>query len=168
MKKLARQLPAYAVGVYLATGLMDGIWSPLHWGGNSGLPWGPAGLSAQHPSLPCRGCAVSLYSLTPITREELERHCTQDNLVQFVSESFLSCRSLMDLPIDVGSNESADGGFPSAKVADVAAVFGALTSYTENRLETVAQLIDKNSAEKITVHSKGEVFCSLPQALEIG
>ncbi|MEI3479553.1 MAG: hypothetical protein V8Q84_11215 [Bilophila sp.] len=33
MKKLARQLPAYAVGVYLATGLMDGIWNPLHWGG---------------------------------------------------------------------------------------------------------------------------------------
>ena len=31
MKKLARQLPAYAVGVYLATGLVDGIWNPLHW-----------------------------------------------------------------------------------------------------------------------------------------
>ena len=30
MKKFAGQFPAYAIGVYLATGLMDGIWNPLH------------------------------------------------------------------------------------------------------------------------------------------
>ena len=42
MKKLARQLPAYAVGVYLATGLVDGIWNPLHWGGQQ---WAAAGLA---------------------------------------------------------------------------------------------------------------------------
>lgn len=111
---------------------------------------------------------MSLYNLNPITREELEQHCTQSNLVQFVSDSFLPCRSLVDLLIDAGGTGSADGGFPSAKLSDVAAVFGALTFYAENRLETVAQLIDKSSAEKITVHSKGEVFGSLPQALEIG
>lgn len=33
MKKFAGQFPAYAIGVYLATGLMDGIWNPLHWDG---------------------------------------------------------------------------------------------------------------------------------------
>ena len=111
---------------------------------------------------------MSLYSLNPITREELEQHCTQSNLVQFVSDSFLPCRSLVDLLIDAGGTGSADGGFPSAKLSDVAVVFGALTFYAENRLETVTQLIEKNSAEKITVHSKGEVFGSLPQAVEIG
>ena len=42
MKKLARQLPAYAVGVYLATGLMDGIWNPQHWGGQQ---WAAAALA---------------------------------------------------------------------------------------------------------------------------
>lgn len=111
---------------------------------------------------------MSLYSLNPITREELEQHCTQSNLVQFVSDSFLPCRSLVDLLIDAGGTGSADGGFPSAKLSDVAAVFGALTFYAENRLETVAQLIEKSSAEKITVHSKGEVSGLLPQAVEIG
>ena len=33
MKKFAGQFPAYAIGVYLATGLMDGIWNPLPWDG---------------------------------------------------------------------------------------------------------------------------------------
>lgn len=110
---------------------------------------------------------MSLYSLNPITREELEQNCTQSDLVQFVNESFLPCRSLVDLLIDAGGAASADGDFPSARVTDVAAVFGALTFYAENRLETVARLIDKSSAEKITVHSKGEIFGSLPQAVEI-
>lgn len=111
---------------------------------------------------------MSLYSLNPITREELEQNCTQSNLVQFVSDSFLPCRSFAALLVDACGTGSADGGFPSAKVADVAAVFRALTFYAENRLETVAQLIEKNSAEKITVHSKGDVSGSLPQAVEIG
>ena len=33
MKKFAGQFPAYAIGVYLATGLMDGIGNPLPWDG---------------------------------------------------------------------------------------------------------------------------------------
>ena len=111
---------------------------------------------------------MSLYSLNPITREELERNCTQSNLVQFVSDSFLPCRSFVNLLIDAGSTGFDGGGFPSAKIGDVAAVFGVLMFYAENRLEAVAQLIEKGSAEKITIYSKGEVYGSLPQAVEIG
>ena len=111
---------------------------------------------------------MSLYTLKPITREQLERNCTQDSLVQFVSESFLPCHSLVALLVDAGGTCSTVGGFPSAKVADVAAVFGALIAYAENRLETVAELVEKSSAEKITVYSEGEVFGSFPQAVEIG
>ena len=33
MKRLARPRPAYMLGVYLATGLMDGTWNPLAWNG---------------------------------------------------------------------------------------------------------------------------------------
>ena len=33
MKRRARQLSAYLLGVYLATGLMDGTWNPLAWNG---------------------------------------------------------------------------------------------------------------------------------------
>lgn len=33
MKRRARQLLAYLLGVYLATGLMDGTWNPLAWNG---------------------------------------------------------------------------------------------------------------------------------------
>ena len=34
MKKLARQLPALCRRRFIwTTGLMDGIWNPLHWGG---------------------------------------------------------------------------------------------------------------------------------------
>ena len=111
---------------------------------------------------------MSLYSLNPITREELEQNCTQRDLVQFVNDSFLPCRSFAALLVDACGAVSSSGDLPSASLSDVAAVFGALTFYAENRLETVAQLIDKSSAEKITVHSKGEVFGSLPQAVEIG
>ena len=111
---------------------------------------------------------MSLYSLKPITREELERNCTQSNLVQFVSDSFLPCRSFVNLLIDAGGTGFDGGGFSSAKLSDVAAVFGALTFYAENRLETVAQLIEKGSTEEITIYSKGEVCGSLPQAVEIG
>lgn len=39
MKKFVGQFPAYAIGVYLATGLMDGVWNPLHW---SGKQWASA------------------------------------------------------------------------------------------------------------------------------
>lgn len=42
MKRLARQFPAYAAGVYLATGLMDGAWNPLRW---SGRQWAAAALA---------------------------------------------------------------------------------------------------------------------------
>lgn len=42
MKKFVGQFPAYAIGVYLATGLMDGIWNPLHW---SGKQWASAVLA---------------------------------------------------------------------------------------------------------------------------
>lgn len=42
MKRFLRQLPAYAVGVYLATGLMDGTWNPLRW---SGQQWAAAALA---------------------------------------------------------------------------------------------------------------------------
>lgn len=110
---------------------------------------------------------MSLYSLKPITQEELERNCTRDSLTQFVEESFLPCRSLVALLIDAGSTISSSGDFPSAKVADVAAVIGTLAFYAENRLEILAQLIEKSSAEQITVYSEGEVFGSLPKAIKI-
>lgn len=42
MKRLARQLPAYMVGVYLATGLADGTWNPLEW---KGRQWAAAVLA---------------------------------------------------------------------------------------------------------------------------
>lgn len=31
MNKFLRHFPGYAIGIYVATGIIDGVWNPIHW-----------------------------------------------------------------------------------------------------------------------------------------
>lgn len=104
-----------------------------------------------------------------MTKEQLEETCIQESLVTFVERSFYPCRAFTGLLSDAALYGNRECGSPSAQLGDMAAVCALLTEYAENRLETVARLIERSQAEEIRVYVRKGYACEfVPQALEIG